>query len=176
VSTELTDGVVWLRPLTMSDINEWMAGEDEEQIRWFEFPGSASRRNVIEAIERWTQSWNTSGAVRDWAVCDVATGQILGGVEIRDLGGEECNLSYVVFPQARRRGTATRASRLALRYAVSSMGSRVAILKILEGNEASLGVARKLGAMASGTEPSERGGTFLVFRRDLSASPGRSGL
>jgi RimJ/RimL family protein N-acetyltransferase len=169
VGIELTDGVVRLRPLNLDDVEEWMAGEDGEQIRWFEFPGPAARRNVIEAIERWRQSWLTTGPVRNWAVCDVVTGRILGGVEIRDLGGEQCNLSYVVFPPARRRGIASRAARLALGYAASTMGSQVAFIKILEGNEPSLGVARKLGAAIAGTEPSGNGGTFLVFHRDLGA-------
>src|SRR5271168_2378818 len=81
--SDLTDGVVRLRPLDLEDTEEWMAGEDEQQIRWFEFPGPASRQNVIEAIERWTESWRTNGPVRNWAVCDVTTGRILGGVEIR---------------------------------------------------------------------------------------------
>lgn len=157
--TELTDGVVRLRPLTFDDVDEWMAGEDEEQIRWFEFPGPATRQNVIGAIERWTQSWRTSGPVRNCAVCDVTNGRVIGGVEIRDLGGDECNLSYVVFPSARRLGIATRAARLALGYAASTMGSQVVIIKILEGNEASLGVARNLGAEATGTEPSDKGST-----------------
>jgi RimJ/RimL family protein N-acetyltransferase len=167
---ELTDGVVLLRPLCLDDLDEWMAGEDEQQIRWFEFPGPASRENVTQAIERWTHSWHISGPVRNWAVCDVATGRILGGVEVRDLGGDECNLSYVVFPSARQRGIATRAARLALGYAASSMGSQVVIIKILEGNEASFGVAKNLGAVPTRTEPSENGGTFLVFRRRLGAS------
>ena len=56
---------------------------------------------------------------------------------------------------------------LALGYAAAEMGARVAILRILEGNEASLGVARRLGAVESGREPSERGGTFVVLRLDL---------
>jgi hypothetical protein len=58
---ELTDGVVLLRPLCLDDLDEWTAGEDEQQIRWFEFPGPASRENVTQAIERWTHSWRISG-------------------------------------------------------------------------------------------------------------------
>ena len=72
----LADGDVCLRPLTLTDVDEWMAGEDEEQIRWFEFPGPAPRANVVRAIEAWMESWSAGGPVRQWAVCDTASGRI----------------------------------------------------------------------------------------------------
>jgi RimJ/RimL family protein N-acetyltransferase len=163
------DDVVRLRPLTLDDVDEWMAGEDAEQIRWFEFPGPAPRANVVAAIESWIQSWRSRGPVRQWAVCDAMNGDILGGVELRDLGGGDVNLSYVVFPPARRRGIAVRAAHLALTYAADEMHARAVVIKVLEGNTASIGVARRVGAVEVGTEPSDRGGTFVVFRRELVA-------
>jgi RimJ/RimL family protein N-acetyltransferase len=162
-----SDGVVVLRPLGLDDVDEWLAGEDDEQIRWFEFARPAVRDDVVHAIERWSGSWRALGPVRNWGVCDARTGRILGGVEVRDLGDGEVNLSYVVFPFARRQGIATRAAMLALAYAIAEMGARVALLKILDGNVASLGVARRLGAVRAGTEMSERGGTFVVLRCEL---------
>ena len=150
----INDKLVRLRPLDLGDVDEWMAGEDAEQIRWFESPGSATRHNVVDAIRKWMQSWRTSGPVRHWAVCEPATDRILGGVEVRDLGGGEVKLSYVVFPWARRRGVATRAAELALAYAAKEMGAQTAIIRVLEGNQASLGVARRLGAVESRREPS----------------------
>lgn len=165
----LSDDMVQLRPLSLDDVDEWMAGEDDEQIRWFEFPGPAPRDNVVQAVQAWMQSWRTNGSVRHWAVCDIPSGRILGGVELRDVGAGEVNLSYVIFPAFRRRGIATRAARLALAYAVREMGARTAIIKVLEGNEASFGVARRLGAVESGSAPSNGGGAFVVLRRDLSA-------
>jgi RimJ/RimL family protein N-acetyltransferase len=169
-----SDDVVVLRPLSLDDVDEWLAGQDDEQIRWFEFPRTAVRDDVVRAIERWTESWRTLGPVRNWAVCDAVDGHILGGVELRDLGGGEVNLSYVVFPFARRRGIATTAAMLALAYAVADMGARVAVIKILEGNVASFGVARRLGAVRAGTETSERGGTFVVLRCELGARDGEA--
>ena len=64
---------------------------------------------------------------------------------------------------------ATRAARLALRYASEAMGARVAVIKILSGNAASMGVARRLGAVQTGTEPSDAGGTFIVHQLRLTA-------
>lgn len=166
----LGDEVVQLRPLNLDDVDEWMAGEDDEQIRWFEFPGPAGRADVVGAIRNWMRSWRENGPVRQWAVCDTTSGRILGGVEVREMGNGEVNLSYVVFPAARRRGVAARAAAHAIAYASREMGAGAVVLKILEGNDASLGVARRLGAVESGTEPSERGGTFLILRRDLAAN------
>jgi hypothetical protein len=42
---------------------------------------------------------------------------------------------------------------------------------VLDSNTASLGVARRLGAVEVGREPSDRDGTFVVFRRDLDPAP-----
>jgi RimJ/RimL family protein N-acetyltransferase len=163
----LEDDVLRLRPLTLEDVDEWIAGEDDEQIRWFEFARPAHRDDVVQAIERWQGSWRSGGPVRQWAVCAPPTGRIVGGVELRDLGNGEVNLSYVVFPGFRRAGLAARASHLALCYASCEMGARVAVIKVLEGNSASLAVARRLGAVECGAAASDAGGTFVFFRLAL---------
>jgi RimJ/RimL family protein N-acetyltransferase len=163
----LGDDVVRLRPVNSGDVDEWLGGQDDEEIREFEFPRASTRADVVGAVERWMQSWRDLGPLRNWAVCDARDGRILGGVEVRDIGNREVNLSYVVFPPARGQGIATRAAKFALRYAAAEMDARVAVLKILEGNEASLGVARHIGAKVVGREPSERGGVFVVHRLDL---------
>jgi RimJ/RimL family protein N-acetyltransferase len=161
------DDVVLLRGLSMDDVDAWLAGEDDEQLRWFEFPGPATRARVERAIAAWQESWVQSGAVRQWGVCTRPANELAGGVEIRDLGDGRVNLSYVIFPPYRRRGLATRASRLALEYAERVVGASSAVIKILDGNEASLGVARNLGAEMIGREPSDAGGRFIVFRLSL---------
>jgi RimJ/RimL family protein N-acetyltransferase len=93
--------------------------------------------------------------------------ELAGSVEVRDLGDGRVNLSYVIFPPYRRRGLATRASRLALEYAARVLGASSAVIKILDGNAASLGVARSLGAEVVGREQSDAGGRFVVFRLPL---------
>ena len=151
----------------MDDVSAWLAGEDEEQIRWFEFPGSATRADVERAVAAWQESWAREGPVRQWGVCVRPAHELAGGVEVRDLGDDRVNLSYVIFPPFRRRGLATRASRLALDYAAQALGASSAVIKILDGHEASLGVARNLGAEVVGHEPSDAGGQFIVFRLPL---------
>jgi RimJ/RimL family protein N-acetyltransferase len=167
VVDDLSDNVVLLRRLTMDDVDAWFAGEDDEQIRWFEFPGPASPAHVERAISAWQEAWARGGPVRQWGVCVRPGQELVGGVEVRDLGDGRVNLSYVIFPSFRRRGFATRASRLALDYAARVLGASSAVIKILDGNEASVGVARSLGAEVIGDEPSDAGGRFIVFRLPL---------
>jgi RimJ/RimL family protein N-acetyltransferase len=155
----LSDELVVLRPLTPDDIEEWIAGDD--------FPGSVARGNVERAIAGWAESWRTGGPVRHWAICDQETGAIVGGVELRDLGDGKVDLSYAVFAAWRRRGIATRACRLALAHAAGVMGCRNAVVKVRQGNAASLAVARKLGATVSGMEVTEGGDISVVLRLAL---------
>ena len=49
----LSDDVIALRRLSESDVDAWLAGEDDEQIRWFEFPRAATRADVERAIAAW---------------------------------------------------------------------------------------------------------------------------
>lgn len=164
----LTDGVVALRPVTMDDVDDWLAGEDDEQIRWFEAPGPAPRENVVAAVERWTAGWAEEGDVRHLAVTDAATGALAGGVELRVRSPGLASLSYLVFPAFRRRGFAVRASRLLVTWGRDHLGLRSVELEVLKGNVASLAVAARLGASPVGTAPSDAGGTFLLHRLDLS--------
>jgi RimJ/RimL family protein N-acetyltransferase len=167
VVDDLGDDVVILRRLSMDDVDAWFAGEDAEQTRWFEFPGPATRAHVERAIVGWQESLASDGPVRQWGVCVRPANELAGGVEVRDLGDERVNLSYVIFPPYRRRRFATRASWLALDYAARFLGASSAVIKILDGNEASFGVARNLGAEMVGHETSEAGGRLIVFRLPL---------
>jgi len=164
---EPSDDAVLLRRLSMDDVDAWLAGEDDEQIRWFEFPGPATRAHVERAIAAWQESWASDGPVRHWGVCVLATRELAGGVELRDLGDGRVSLSYVIFPPYRRRGFAARASRLALDDAAQVLRATSAVIKIVEGNEASRGVARSLGAEMVGHEPTDAGGRFVVFMLQL---------
>jgi RimJ/RimL family protein N-acetyltransferase len=167
VVDEPGDDVVLLQRLSMDDVDAWLSGEDDEQIRWFEFPGPATRAHVERAMAAWQESWSRGGPVRHWGVRVRPAQDLAGGVELRDLGDGRVNLSYVIFPPFRRRGLATRASRLALDYAAQVVGTSSAVIKILEGNVASLGVAKSLGAEIVGDEPSDAGGRLIVFRLAL---------
>jgi RimJ/RimL family protein N-acetyltransferase len=167
VIIEDDSGTLRLRPPTLADAPEWLAGEDDELVRWFEFPRRSTQEDVLRAIERWSESWRSGGPVRCWAICDVATAAIVGGVELRQLDETDVNLSYFVFAPWRRRGIAARATKLALEFALTEMNASRAIIKVLDGNLASLAVARHLGARLVGTMPSDAAGTCFVFHLAL---------
>jgi RimJ/RimL family protein N-acetyltransferase len=156
-----------LRPLTVDDAEAHKAGEDAAQIAAFEFPGPAPIENVVAAIGAWQASWAADGPVRNFGIWETASGALCGNTEVRRLAWGRVNLSYLVFPSFRRRGFATQAARLALDYAASEMGATTATIKVLTWNEASIGVARALGAVDIGREASEAGGTFVVFELSL---------
>jgi RimJ/RimL family protein N-acetyltransferase len=147
VAVLLSDDVVVLRRLVPEDADEWAAGDDAERIDW--------------------PSLAVDGPVRDWAICDQETGGLIGGVELGDLGDGAVSLSYVVFPAWRRRGIATRACRLALAYAASAMDYRIATVKVLQGDAASIALAHRLGAAVTGIEVTEAGAITIVLRLDL---------
>jgi RimJ/RimL family protein N-acetyltransferase len=166
----LTDGVVILAPLTAEDATEWLAGQDEEQVRWFELARQEQLSDAQCFISERMESWRTMENHRHWGIQFVDSRTLLGGVEVRPVGDSEVNLSYVVFPPFRQRGVARRASLLALSYAADTMGAETAVIRILLGNEFSMKLAKSLGATYAGEEPSYAGDTFKVFRLSLGTS------
>jgi RimJ/RimL family protein N-acetyltransferase len=158
-----------LRPLRVADATEHKEGEDDEQLRGFEFPAPAPIERVVAAIETWRESWASGGPVRDFGIWDDASGALIGNVEIRVLPGQAqlVNLSYLVFPRWRRRGYATGAARLALDYARDELGARAAVIEALTDNTASLGVARSLGATYTGETRKPTGSRYATFTLPL---------
>jgi RimJ/RimL family protein N-acetyltransferase len=149
----LVDDDLVLRVLRPDDAPAWHVGEDEEQRRWFEVPGPAPYENVVAAIGRWRSSWAGGGRVHHWGIWTAEVG-LAGGVELRDRGDRKVNVSYVVFPPARRRGLATRAVRLATDWAFANLPVDAAVAIIDERNVASRAVARSAGFALDG--PAER--------------------
>jgi RimJ/RimL family protein N-acetyltransferase len=163
----LTDGVLLLKPLVTTDAQEWLEGEDEEQLRWFEAPRPARLSDVQNFIASCQASWRISGDHRHWGIRRVGSESLLGGVDVRVLSSEVVNLSYLVFPQFRRQGVARGASRLVLNYAALSMGAKTGVIKMLPENVNSKYLASSLGAVRAGKEPSDAGKTFEVFNVSL---------
>lgn len=145
---ELEDGVVRLRPLRAADAEAWLAGEDDEIRRWFQFPRASTRHDVDEAIASWRRSWRDRGRVRHFGVWEVETGALVGGVELRDRGDGSANVSYLVFAPHRRKGHATRAVRMAVIHAEQALPiERVVIITDADN------VASQAVALAAGFRP-----------------------
>jgi len=164
----LTGDFVRLAPVTREEAEEWLAGEDLEQVRWFG-PRASGLLDVQRAIDEWQASWREGGPVRHWGIRPVDAETLLGGIELRVVadGERSVNLSYLVFPAYRRRGIAVAASRLALDYAMRELGATHALIRMAEDNDVSRLVAAKLGAIPVGTDTSEPDRRYLVTRLDL---------
>jgi RimJ/RimL family protein N-acetyltransferase len=149
----LRDGDLLLRALRAGDAADWLAGEDDEQRRWLWHDASrhSTPEDVVEAIVRWRASWQSHGQVRHWGVFVQPDTTLVGGVELRDRGDRLANLSYVVFPAARRRHVATRAVRLATDWALTNLPVDGVVAIVDPNNHASIGVAQAAGFAADGT-------------------------
>ncbi len=167
----LTDGVVMLRPLALKDSHAWLAGEDGEQRRWFEAPRPSQLSDVEQFIADCQESWRTMGSHRHWGIWSRYPDVLVGGVDLRALGNDEVNLSYLVFPGQRRRGFALRAAHLVVEYASTTMSAQTVIIKMLPGNEYSRNLALALGALYVGDEPSDGGAIFHAFKLRLRDTP-----
>ena len=156
------DGFV-LRVLELADAEAWKAGEDPEQIRWFEAPGQAPLENVVNAIERWRLGWAKEGPVRQWGIW--VEGQLAGGVELRQREDGKVNISYLVFPPFRGRGLGRKVTRLAAEWAFEHLPATAVVAIVDEANTASRRVAEEAGFKLEGrAEPWEYSESGVMLR------------
>ena len=147
----LTDGVVELDEFGPGDVDAHLANEDEEMARRFGWwPNRSTAHDVRAAFERWAESWASGGAIRAFAVRDVATATLVGSCELRLEEDQIARASYSIGPRARRRSFASRALRLAAQWAFDCLGVARIELYIEIDNVASRGVARRSGFVEEG--------------------------
>ncbi|MGZ8178309.1 GNAT family N-acetyltransferase [Williamsia sp. SKLECPSW1] len=144
----LTDGVVWLRPLELSDVDAVFACADDEQSQLFTtVPSPYSRSDAVEFVDR--------ASAQVWPGFVVAITEeddaLLGTchLRIRDEDSDVVAIGYMVSPVARGRGIATRATRLLIDYAWTIGAHRVA-LDAFATNTASRTVAVRCGMTQEG--------------------------
>ena len=165
----LTDGVVVLDGFSPADVAAHLAGEDDEQARRFGWwPRRSTGETVRATIERRIAEWAEGRARRAFAVRDAATGELVGGCELRVLQPGFAEASYWTFPAYRGRGFASRALELACRFAAAELGVDRVELLIEPDNEASLRVARRAGFLPIGTKVDDRGRLVERHGRRLS--------
>ena len=141
-----TDGVVTLRAPRPGDVEQLVAGRDEEFFKWFG-PGATGPRPVACV-------WVDDRLV-GWVDFDVDSDHDW-------LGPGEVNVGYYLFAAARGKGYASRAVELLLQHLERDTEHRVATLLIHPENARSLVLARRLGFVQKG----EVGGESF-FTRDL---------
>jgi RimJ/RimL family protein N-acetyltransferase len=165
---DLTDGVVFLRPLHPEDALDHLAGEDDEMAKWLS-GGRSTLETVRGYIASCEEQWRTNGPRRAFGVFDCATNRLIGSIEANfayRLAPGQVNVSYGVFSDWRGRGIAQRALDLMSSYLRSSTELRQMVVRVACENTASLKVARKAGFQFLGVFE-ETQGAMARYARDL---------
>ncbi len=168
--SELSDGEVVLRPMTLEDAPAHLAGEDEEQVRWLS-GGVSTQESVRAWIRANLDSWETGGPRRNFGVRAVARGDLVGMVEanldVAGLAPGVANVAYALYPRARHRGLATRAVRLLCEYLPSAGVAHTAVIQVEHGNRASLALPPRAGFQPVGVWRAPDGRILATFVRRL---------
>lgn len=158
-----TDGIVTIRPFELSDAPDHLAGEDDEQIKWLS-GGKGTLAGIQDWIARAQLSWREGGPVFTFAIVE-ASGTLVGMVEanadssrIEGIQPGDANISYGLYPFARRKGFAVRAVNLATDV-IAGRGIRRAVIRVHSDNARSLlvpqrcGFARERSVLAGSEDP-----------------------
>jgi RimJ/RimL family protein N-acetyltransferase len=153
-----TDGTVTIRPFRMSDLERDIEAKDDEQIDWLWLPGhresweamtpDEQRDHARRGIEahladprngpKWSFVIDVDGRYCGHVDCDLANPGVTHG---------EANVSYSSHPAERGKGYVSRGVRLILLFLREHTGARTATIGVDQRNEASLRVARTVGAV-----------------------------
>ena len=128
------------------DFENWAAAmADEDTVRYIggkTMNRAESWRNMAMVIGHWT--------IRGFGFFTVelkATGETVGRVgPWHPEGWPAPEVGWTIYPGFQRQGYASEAARASIDYAFGTLGWKSVIHVILEGNEASIAVARKVGS------------------------------
>lgn len=168
---KLSDGVIALRPFTINDAQEHLEGEDEEQIKWL-----SGGKSTLDSVKKWINKnqklWENGGSVFNFAVED-KEGRLMGMVEanvdyrsFKTYEEGDANVSYGLYPFARRKGYASRAVELLIKF-LKDKGLKRAVIRINPENKNSQKVPVHCGFVKQGIIKTEKGEEFLIFIKDL---------
>jgi RimJ/RimL family protein N-acetyltransferase len=148
----LDDGLVLVRPFEHDDAEAVAAAcVDPPIARWiFRLPAPYSLADAVEFIGD-ARRHLVSGVQVRLAVADSASGELLGSISLEPSWRTNvAELGYWVKREARRRGVATAAARLVIRWAFEELGFGRLELQTYPGNDASQRLATSLGFRREG--------------------------
>jgi RimJ/RimL family protein N-acetyltransferase len=168
---QFTDGVISIRPFILEDAPEHLAGEDDEQVKWL-----SGGKGTLDGIQGWIARaqtyWRQDGPVFTFAIVDT-TGKLIGMVEantdsarIQGIQPGDANISYGLYPFARRHGYATRAVNLVTEF-IASKGVQRAVIRVHPDNARSLMVPERCGFAQQRTMLTRGGDPLVVFVKQL---------
>lgn len=155
LSTNLTDGIVLLRPFRLEDAEQLFeaARESLTDIEpWMSWAHDAYSREESEGYIRIARARWEEGTMYGFAVTDARNGDVLGGCGLNHIHPVYylCNLGYWVRSSRHGEGIAGRAAKLAARFGFEGAGIIRAEIVTAVGNEKSRRVAEKIGAHYEG--------------------------
>jgi RimJ/RimL family protein N-acetyltransferase/DNA-binding CsgD family transcriptional regulator len=140
----LTDGVVLLRLPESHDIATMATGcQDPEVARWTNLPSPYTEHDASS----WTQKVNNPvywWGEPTWVIADTEN-RWCGSVVLESEREGTARVHFLVAPELRGRGIATRAVRLACRWGFSSLRLNVITWRAFIGNEAARSVVQQSG-------------------------------
>ena len=145
----LTDGVVVLRPWRDEDVEAAVAGHDEEIAYWFGFPTvTPTPERHQQAVDEWRAAYDDGRRVVAFVI--EHDGEVVGSVDVRDVGERTGQLSWALYAGHRGHGYATRAVRLLADYALDELGYTRVEAKVEPSNTRSTRVATRSGMRREG--------------------------
>jgi RimJ/RimL family protein N-acetyltransferase len=166
--SDLTDGVIFLRPPHFVDAVDHLAGEDDEIARWLS-EGRSTLATVEDYINSCEKHWRSNGPRRAFGIFHCSTNRLIGSIEAnlayQSIPGQ-VNISYGVFLNWRGKGVAQRALDLVGSYLRRSTELRQMVVRIAPENAASLRVVEKAGFQCLGIFD-EPNGRMVRYARDL---------
>ncbi|MEE6257286.1 GNAT family N-acetyltransferase [Plantactinospora sonchi] len=152
-SVAIAEAGLLLRPWRSEDAeNVYRACQDPDIQRWTRVPAPYRLEHATGFVTRTApDAWST-GTGAPLAVCDAATGELLGscGLVAITPGLGSAEVGYWTAPWARGRGVAVRATRALCRWAFRELGLRRIIWQAEVGNYGSRLVALRAGFRIEG--------------------------
>jgi len=143
----LADADFVLRPYREDDVAvDTAATEDPSSVRWV---NPQTTGDAAEDI-RLAEADRLAGEKLILTIAGRDDDRYLGAVVLIARGSETGELAYIVSPEARGRGLATRAIGLVSEWAFASLGLERLQLRVAPGNTASHAVARRAGYRREG--------------------------
>jgi RimJ/RimL family protein N-acetyltransferase len=154
----LSDGAVTLRPMRESDLPRLVEeGNDPDTRKWVNVPVPYTERDARDELEAWIASWDDPARPLALTITDADDDAYRGVVLVGTNRPEGIvEIAYGVHPQARRKGYASRAVRLAARWALTDLGAMRVEARADPDNAPSQGVLRSAGLTREGLERRSR--------------------
>ncbi len=169
-NANLIDGVIALSPMTLSDVQLLLDGEDDNAVRWLTGgPGTvaSATRHITSSLE----VWQRGGLRRAWGIYDCKSRTLAGTAEahlgLASLNDDEANLSYSVFPSFRGNGYAKRGVDLMCQWLAAASEKRWAVIRAEPENTPSLRVAEGCHFEKVGMVTTPDNNHLLKFRKRL---------